>query len=235
MSIRLKPINRQRISDQVFDQLRRLILNGELKPGQKVMTERDLADALNVSRNSIREAINKLVAMGFMEQRQGQGTFACSVDDAVRIPLGTVMEAQEASLVDLLEMRMGIECNSAAMAARRATAEDLAAMETALAEMAADITGGGLGTGGDLAFHMAIAVATQNPMQIYIMKNVIDYLHMGISENLFHLYEDPQNISAILKQHQAIYQAIRNGKADDAFQAMKNHIDFVIEFFEAWE
>jgi len=235
MSIRLKPINRQRISDQVFDQLRRLILNGELKPGQKVMTERDLADALNVSRNSIREAINKLVAMGFMEQRQGQGTFVCSVDDAVKIPLGTVMEAQEASLVDLLEMRMGIECNSAAMAARRATAQDLAAMEAALAEMAADITGGGLGTGGDLAFHMAIAVATQNPMQIYIMKNVIDYLHMGISENLFHLYEDPQNISTILKQHQAIYEAIRSGNADDAFQAMKNHIDFVIEFFEAWE
>ncbi|WP_419660034.1 transcriptional regulator, GntR family [Desulfosarcina variabilis str. Montpellier] len=235
MSIRLKPINRQRISDQVLDQLRRLILNGELKPGQKVMTERDLADALNVSRNSIREAINKLVAMGFMEQRQGQGTFVCSVDDAVKIPLGTVMEAQEASLVDLLEMRMGIECNSAAMAARRANAQDLAAMEAALAEMAADITGGGLGTGGDLAFHMAIAGATQNPMQIYIMKNVIDYLHMGISENLFHLYEDPQNISTILKQHQAIYEAIRSGNADDAFQAMKNHIDFVIEFFEAWE
>ena len=235
MSIRLKPINRKRISDQVFDQLRRLILNGELKPGQKVMTERDLADALNVSRNSIREAINKLVAMGFMEQRQGQGTFVCSVDDAVKIPLGTVMEAQEASLVDLLEMRMGIECNSAFLAAKRATAQDLAAMEAALAEMAADTTSGGLGTGGDLAFHMAIAVATQNSMQIYIMKNVIDYLHMGISENLFHLYEDPQNVSTILKQHQAIYEAIRSGNADDAFQAMKNHIDFVIEFFEAWE
>lgn len=235
MSIRLKPINRRRISDQVFDQLRRLILKGELKPGQKVMTERDLADALNVSRNSIREAINKLVAMGFMEQRQGQGTFACSIEDAVKIPLGTVMEAQEASLVDLLEMRMGIECNSAAMAAKRATAEDFGAIEAAIANMTADTTSGGLGTGGDLAFHMAIAVATHNPMQTYIMKNVIDFLHMGISENLFHLYEDPQNISAILKQHQAIYEAIRSRSADDAFQAMKNHIDFVIQFFEAWE
>jgi len=235
MTIRLKPIARKRISDHVFDQLRKLIFSGELKSGQKVMTERELADALDVSRNSVREAINKLVIMGLVEQRQGQGTFVCSVEDAVKIPLGTVMEAQEASLVDLLELRLGIECNAAAMAARRATDEDLAAMEAALDEMIADTATGGLGTGSDLSFHMAIAAATKNPMQIYIMKNVVDFLHIGIRENLIHLYEKPENISTILEQHQAIYQAIRSGNPDTAFQAMKNHIDFVIDFFEGLE
>lgn len=235
MSIRLKPITRKRISDQVFDQLRKLILSGELKSGEKVMTERELADVLSVSRNSVREAINKLVVMGFLEQRQGQGTFVCSVEDAVKIPLGTVMEAQEASVVDVLEMRLGIECNAAAMAARRATSDDLEAMELAIREMTADTRTGGLGTGGDLSFHMAIAAATRNPMQIYIMKNVVDFLHIGIRENLLHLYEDPGNISTILEQHEAIYQAIRNGDPDAAFQAMKIHIDFVIRFFETWQ
>lgn len=235
MTIRLKPISRKRISDQVFDQLRKLILSGELKAGQKVMTERELADALSVSRNSVREAINKLVVMGLLEQRQGQGTFVCSVEDAVKIPLGTVMEAQEASLVDVLEMRMGIECNAAAMAAKRATTEDLAAMEAAITEMAADTKTGGLGTGGDLSFHMAIAAATKNPIQIYIMKNVVDFLHIGIRENLLHLYEDPKNVSTILKQHEAIYLAIRSGSPNDAFQAMRVHIDFVINFFEGWQ
>ena len=231
MSIRLKPITRKRISDQVFDQLRKLILSNELKPGDKVMTERELADVLGVSRNSVREAINKLVIMGFLEQRQGQGTFVCSVEDAVKIPLGTVMEAQEASLVDVLEMRMGIECNAAAMAAKRATTADLEAMAAAIKDMAADTKTGGLGTGGDLAFHMAIAAATKNPIQIYIMKNVVDFLHIGIRENLLHLYEDPANVSTILKQHEAIYQAIRSGSSNDAFQAMRVHIDFVINFF----
>lgn len=232
MKIRLKPISPKRISDQVFDQLRELIFRGDLKPNQKIMTERELAEALGVSRNSVREAINKLVALRFLEQRQGQGTFVRSIDEAVQIPLGTVMEARDASMIDLLEMRLGIECASAALAAQRATAEDLAAIEKALDEMKVDTDAGGLGTEGDLAFHLAIASATKNPLQVYLMKNVVDFLHVGIRENLLHLYEDPANIVEILRQHQAIYQAIRSGDTDAAFKTMQNHINYVIRFFK---
>ena len=199
------------------------------------MTERELADALNVSRNSVREAINKLVTLRFLEQRQGQGTFVCSMDEAVKIPLATVMETQDASLIDLLEMRMGIECAAASLAAQRANADDLAAIEKALEEMEIDTADGGLGTEGDLTFHMAIASATKNPLQVYIMKNVSDFLHVGIRENLLHLYQDPANIAEILKQHKAVYRAIRSGDADSAFNAMKNHIDYVIDFFKSLE
>jgi GntR family transcriptional repressor for pyruvate dehydrogenase complex len=235
MNIRLTPIRPKRISDQVFDQLRELIFRGDLKPGQQIMTERELADAFGVSRNSIREAINKLVALRFLEQRQGQGTFVRSLDEAVQIPLATVMETQDASLIDLLEMRMGIECTSASLAAQRAEATDLEAMGKALAEMKADTATGGLGTEGDLTFHLAIASATKNPLQTYIMKNVVDYLHVGIRENLLHLYEDPENVVEILRQHEAIYQAIRGGDTDAAFKTMQNHIDFVIRFFKNFE
>ena len=235
MKIRLKPIRPKRISDQVFDQLRELIFRGDFKPGQKIMTERELAKALNVSRNSVREAINKLVTLRFLEQRQGQGTFVCSMDEAVKIPLATVMETQDASLIDLLEMRMGIECIAASLAAQRANAEDLAAIEQAIQEMEADTAGGGLGTAGDLTFHMAIASATKNPLQIYIMKNVSDFLHVGIRENLLHLYQDPANIVEILKQHKTIYQAIRSGDADAAYDTMKKHINYVIHFFKNLE
>lgn len=231
MNIRLTPIRPKRISDQVFDQLRDLIFRGDYQPGQKIMTERELASALNVSRNSVREAINKLVTLRFLEQRQGQGTFVRSVDDAVKIPLATVMASQDANLIDLLEMRMGIECTAAALAAQRATAADLAAIDAAIGEMERDTAAGGLGTGGDLAFHMAIATATKNPMQIYIMKNVADFLHVGIRENLLHLYEDPDNIVEILRQHKAIGQAVRRGDSDGAFNAMSRHINYVIRFF----
>lgn len=232
MKIRLKPIRPKRISDQVFDQLRELIFRGDYQPGQKIMTERELANALNVSRNSVREAINKLVTLRFLEQRQGQGTYVRSMDEAVKIPLATVMATQDASLIDLLEMRMGIECTAAALAAQRANAEDIEAIQAAIGEMERDTASGGLGTEGDLAFHMAIASATKNPMQIYIMKNVSNFLHVGIRENLLHLYEDPDNIVEILRQHKAICQSIRGGDADAAFNAMKNHINYVIRFFK---
>jgi GntR family transcriptional repressor for pyruvate dehydrogenase complex len=233
MKIRLKPINPKRISDQVFDQLRELILRGDFQPGQQLMTERELAKALNVSRNSVRDAVNKLVTLRFLEQRPGQGTFVRSVDDAVKIPLATVMETQDASLIDLMEMRMGIECNAASLAARRAKATDLTAIEAAIGEMETDTRTGGLGTEGDLAFHMAIAVTTKNPLQVYIMKNVSDFLHLGIRENLLHLYEDPVNVAAILEQHTAIYEAIRSRDAEAAFKTMQNHIDYVIRFFKS--
>ncbi|BBO70467.1 GntR family transcriptional regulator [Desulfosarcina alkanivorans] len=235
MKIRLKPINPKRISDQVFDQLRELIFRGDFQPGQKIMTERELAKALNVSRNSVREAINKLVTLRFLEQRQGQGTFVRSMDEAVRIPLATVMETQDASLIDLMEMRMGIECNAASLAALRANADDLEAIEKAIVEMDTDTRSGGLGTEGDLSFHMAIASATKNPLQIYIMKNVSDFLHVGIRENLLHLYQDPDNIVEILRQHQAIYRAIRSGDAEAAYTTMRNHINYVIRFFKNFE
>jgi GntR family transcriptional repressor for pyruvate dehydrogenase complex len=232
MKIRLKPISPKRISDQVFDQLRELIFRGDYQPGQKIMTERELAQALNVSRNSVREAINKLVTLRYLEQRQGQGTFVRSVDEAVKIPLATVMESQDASLIDLMEMRMGIECTAASLAARRANASDLKAIEKAIEEMDADTRTGGLGTEGDLAFHMAIASATKNPMQVYIIKNVSDFLHMGIRENLLHLYEVPGNIVEILQQHKAIFKAICSSDAEAAYKTMQNHINYVIRFFK---
>ncbi len=231
MKIALKPIRPKRISDQVFDQLRELIYRGDYQPGQKIMTERELAEALSVSRNSVREAINKLVTLRFLEQRQGQGTFVRSIDEAVQIPLATVMETQDATLIDVLEMRMGIECTAASLAAQRINAAELERIEKALREMERDTRAGGLGTEFDLAFHMAIAAATKNPMQIYIMKNVSDFLHVGIRENLLHLYEDPANIAEILKQHTAIYEAIRSRNPEAAYNAMKHHITFVIQFF----
>ncbi|MCP4691263.1 MAG: FadR family transcriptional regulator, partial [Desulfobacterales bacterium] len=114
----LKPIKPKRISDQVFDQLRELIFRGEFKPGEKITTERGLAEAMGVSRTSIRDAINKLVAMGLLEQRQGQGTFVRLPDAKSKNPLALAMEEVDATLLDLLEVRMGLECNSAGLAAR---------------------------------------------------------------------------------------------------------------------
>ena len=235
MKIRLTPIRPKRISDQVFDQLRDLIINGKFKLGEKIMTERELAEELNVSRNSVREAINKLVALKYLEQRQGQGTFIRSIEEAVRIPFATVMETRDASVVDVLEMRQGIECNSASLAAQRASEEDIKTLESAIREMEADTKAGGLGTEGDVAFHMAIAAATKNPMQVYIMKNVSEFLHEGIRENLLHLYQEPENIVEILKHHQTIYQAIRQRDPKKALEAMQHHINYVIEFFKNWQ
>jgi len=225
----LKPIKPKRISDQVFDQLRELVLRGEFKPGQQIPPERDLADALNVSRTSVRDAISKMVAMGFLEQRQGQGTFVRIPSDATNL-LAEAMEAQDASLEDLLEVRMGLECNAAACAARRATEEDIRFLEKSIEEMKEEVASGRLGTEADVSFHMAISYAMKNPLQVHIMKKFYDFLFYGIRENLAQLYEKPGNIEKILEQHSAILSAVRSHDPDAAFTAMQRHIRFVLDF-----
>ncbi len=232
MPHKLKPIKPKRISDQVFDQLRELIFRGEFKAGEKILTERELAEAFGVSRTSVRDAINKLVVMGLLDQKQGQGTFVRSPESKEKSLLATMVESQDASISDLLEVRMGLECNAAAMAASRAVEKDFQFMEKSIEEMQKEVKSGRLGTEADASFHMAIAYATNNPLQVFIMKNFYDFLFTGIKVNLEGLYKIPGNIEIILEQHTLIYQAIREGNPDAAYRAMKQHIDFVYDFFE---
>ncbi|QTA82118.1 Putative HTH-type transcriptional regulator, LutR-like [Desulfonema limicola] len=232
MKIQLKPIKPKRISDQVFDQLREIIFRGELKPGEKIMPERELSEVLGVSRTSVRDAISKLVVMGFLEQKQGQGTFVKTTENSENNPLAAAMETEDATLIDLLEVRMGMECNAAALAAQRADKKDIQFLESSLEEMKKEINEGGLGTEADVSFHMALSYATKNPLQIYLMKNFFDFLFAGINENLNHLYKEPQNIPEIIKQHTEIITAIKNKDPEKAYKSMKKHITFVMDFFK---
>jgi GntR family transcriptional regulator, transcriptional repressor for pyruvate dehydrogenase complex len=231
----IKPIKPKRISDQVFDQIRELIYRGTLKPGEKLMTERELAQAMHVSRTTIRDAIQRLVTMGLITQKQGQGTFVKPMEAVQENPLAKAMETQSASLVDLLEVRLGLECNAASLAAQRADETDITAMAQSIDEMQHEVSSGRLGTEADTGFHMAIAYAAKNPLHILIMRNFYDYLFHGIRENLASLYEDPENIQKILIQHRAILETIKSRDPDRAYDAMNTHIAFVRDFFKKKE
>jgi GntR family transcriptional repressor for pyruvate dehydrogenase complex len=225
----LKPIKPKRIADQVFDQLHELILRGEFKPGNKIMTERELSDAFQVSRTSVRDAINKLVVMGLLEQRQGQGTFVSRPGGKTHSYMAKIMESQHATMKDLLEVRMGLECNAAALAAKRAQDADIAFLEKSLGEIQEEVRLGRLGSDADTQFHMAIAYATHNPLQVFLMKQFYDFLSYGIKENLFRLYQESRKIETIQQHHSKILAAIKNHDAMNAYMAAKRHIEYVIQ------
>jgi GntR family transcriptional repressor for pyruvate dehydrogenase complex len=234
MSILLKPIKAKRVSDQAYEQIRDLIFRGQLKPGDQIMPERELAQALGVSRPTVREAIKKLVTMGLLEHRQGQGTFVRSVDSQRQNnPRAAVMEGHDASLEELLEVRMGLEGQSVMLAAQRATDEDLQVLEKALEAMLAENAAGRLGIDEDVSFHMAIAFASKNPVQVHIMKSFYNLLHFGIKENLQALWEEPASLVTIERQHREIFATIRNHDPEAAYQVMKEHITFVLDYVRA--
>ena len=231
MNILLKPIKARRVSDQAFEQIRDLVFRGQLKPGDQLMPERELAQALGVSRPTVREAIRRLVTMGLLEHQQGAGTFVRSLNaQREHNPLAAVIEGHDATLEELLEVRMGLEGQAALLAAQRANAEDLQVMERALAAMQAEHHAGRLGINDDVSFHMALAYATKNPVQVYIMKNFYDLLHHGIKENLQALWEEPASLPIITRQHREIFEAIKDHDPEGAYQSMKRHIGFVLDF-----
>jgi GntR family transcriptional repressor for pyruvate dehydrogenase complex len=229
MARKLKPIKPKRIADQVFEQLYEMIFRGEFKPGEKIMTERELSEAFQVSRTSVRDAINKLVVMGMLEQRQGQGTFVCRPGGKTHSFMAKVMSSQNAGLQDLLEVRMGLECNAAALAAQRAGDGDIEFLEKSLAEIEKQVNEGRLGSSADTQFHMAIAYATHNPLQVYLMKQFYDFLAYGIKENLFTLYGESRKFETIQKQHAQIVSGIKARDPMRAYLATKQHIEYVIQ------
>jgi GntR family transcriptional repressor for pyruvate dehydrogenase complex len=187
---------------------------------------------MGVSRPTVRAAINKLVDRGLLEHRQGQGTFVRLPPSAQdNNPLKLMLDGHEATLVELLEVRLGLECNAAALAARRATEEDVRLIEKSLIAMRENVERGGLAFEEDAHFHMCIAYASKNPVQIHIMKHLYDLLRYGIRENLAHLYQSPANIEEVMAQHEKVLDSIRRHDTDAAFQSMLHHINFVVDFF----
>ncbi|MBN1830220.1 MAG: FadR family transcriptional regulator [Deltaproteobacteria bacterium] len=226
----VKPVKMQTVSEQVFDQLRELIYSGALKSGERLMSERDLANQMKVSRGTIREAINRLSLMAMVERKQGKGTFVCSLESPEHNAIETVISDMRATLESLLEFRMGLECNAAAMAAERADARDIHYIEKSIDEMKREVPLGRLGTSADVSFHMAIAYSSKNSLQIRFMKDFYNSLFSGIRANRIRLMQVSTHIHEMLAQHIAIFNMIRNRDAKGAQEAMRKHIFFVLDF-----
>ena len=127
-----------------------------------------------------------------------------------------MITGREISLIDLLEVRLALECSAAKMAASRATAEDIMDLERSLEGMAAEVEEGGLGQEPDVAFRMEIANATRNTVHIHIMKNLFALLHCGITKNRQNLHSDPVNLQKVALQHAKILESIRARDPDSA-------------------
>lgn len=228
--IYIKPVKPKKVGDQVFEQLRDLIFRGTLPPGKKLPPERELAESFGVSRPTVKAAINKLINQGMVVQRQGQGTFVHSMESRyLGNPLRQVLEGEEVSLSDLLEVRLGLEVQTVGLAAQRATAKDIEALEACLKDMLSRVDQGEAGSEEDVAFHMNIAYATKNLAQIYLMKNFYDLLFFGISRSRFFLYE-AGNLPTIGRQHSEILKAIRERDPAEAQNQMDRHIRYVMDF-----
>lgn len=231
MTIVFEPIRPKKISEEIVDQIKQLIARGDLKPGERMPSERELATLLGVSRPSVREALMVLEAMGFIESRQGGGTFVRTLTDTTLTdPLARLMEQKDPRMLHALaEVRMGLESWSAYLAAQRADdreIEELRSIYQTMEEQAAD---GGWDADVDARFHYVITAATHNTVQVHVLDTIHSLFHTTIQVALTEFYRKTGYLELLLRQHREILESIASRDAEGARQKMLNHLTLVEE------
>ncbi len=221
-----------RISDAIAATLERRILEGSLKPGDRLPPERELAVELGVSRPSLREAIQKLASKGMVQSRQGGGTYVtAALESTFFDPWADMMDNHPNLREDMLEFRRMLEGQAAEWAAERATAADLQRLQHAFASLQAAFDGDDVDvrSEADIAFHQAVGEAAHNALLGHLSSALLRLMHDNIRLNLGELKPVPAAGRLLMGQHEAIYKAIVEKKPGAARAAGETHIDFVAE------
>ncbi len=231
MTIVFKPIRPKKISEEIVEQIKELISQGELRPGERIPSERDLATMLGVSRPSVREAIMVLEAMGFVDSRQGGGTYVRSLtQSSLADPLSNLVGEKDPRMLHALaEVRMGLETWSAFLAAKRARPEQIARMRELYRTMEEQAKGGGWDADVDAQFHYAITAATQNILQVHVLNTIHSVFHATIQVALTEFYRKEGYLDLLLTQHREILEAIADHDPERAREKMMIHLSLVEE------
>ncbi len=225
------PIQPERLYERIVSQIEQRIVAGELKAGDQLPSENELARQFTVSRTAVREAIKALREKRLVEVRPGKGTFITNgTPDAVRHSLGLLMKFGEPNgFANLVEVREMLEPEIAALAATRITPESIAAMQEAVAIMDTALEDVDTFVEADLDFHLALAEATQNPVIPLLMDSIIDLLR-----------EDRKRIGLVSgglrrgqSHHKKILQAVMRGDSQAARKTMHDHLEQIRKDSEA--
>lgn len=224
-TLTFQPIKTKKIWEEIVEQLKTMITSGELEPGDKLPSERDMSESMGVSRASVREALITLEAIGILEIKPGEGTFVRQTSDAETFaPLAMVLALERNPEAQMMEVRRVLETEMAALAAGRASAENLSKIQKLLDLMKAAQTNHDA-VEIDLRFHFAIAEATQNTILLRLMNTIADLMHHSLRPNREKLYADYETSLKIIEEHEAIYQAIKDGDPQAARSKMLEHIN----------
>ena len=217
------PIERRRLTDQIIDQLLSMLADGKLKPGDKLPPEPELMKQFGVGRSSLREAMGDLSLVGLFNVRPGQGTSVnVSAGEFLEKPLrwGMAMNWRD-KLEELVEARIAIEQAIVALAAERATEEDLREIESRLQELKGAKKSGRKAIQADLAFHAALAKASHNSVLTRFLAEIRQPLRRWMEQkaNLIWDYD------VAFKAHEEILEAIKAQDIKRAQTVLRKHLE----------
>lgn len=224
------PIKNTKVYEQVIDQIKNMIVDGTLKKGDKLPSERELVQELQVSRTSIREALRALEIIGLVECRQGEGNYIKqSFESSLFEPLSIMFMLQESSMEEVLDLRKIIEVETAALAARQISDEEIENLSQLINKLK-DTYDEETGVQIDKEFHYEIAKASKNYLILNILITVSSLIDNFIKDARSKILEEEKNKSALIAQHENIFLGLLHHDPKEAADAMRQHLEFTNKY-----
>jgi GntR family transcriptional repressor for pyruvate dehydrogenase complex len=217
----LERVTRPRLYEQLVEQILSYIESAQLRPGDLLPAERDLAERLGVSRATLAQALVALEVLGVIDVQHGTGAVLARRPSVASVIKG--LREHRSRLPEIVEARSTLEVKLASLAAARRTDEDLAAIDKALDVMALEIKDGDRGARGDELFHEAVTAAAHSSVLAQLMAFIAEMILETRMESL----GQPGRPEQSLASHRKIADAIRGQDAEGAAEAMLAHIELV--------
>jgi GntR family transcriptional repressor for pyruvate dehydrogenase complex len=223
----LKPVRKLLVSDGILEQIRGMVHSGELSPGQRLLSETKLAEQLSVSRSSLREALNALIHLNYLERRN-KGLFVTAGNEWQKnLPVSIARSKEEYSIAEMIEVRKVVESQICVLAAKRAEQEDLDLLEECLNRMRAEMNVPSTFIESDRQFHLALARSAKNSILADFVMRVQDLL----GKNIALIVQKSPISKRSLHYHEQIFEAIRDGNSTRARRLMTEHLTDIEKAF----
>lgn len=215
-------------SDIIINQIKNLIASGQLKPGEKLPSERKLSERLSVSRSAVRDAIKKLEFYGVLKTHPQSGTIVAGMGTtALQGLISDILNVDGSDFKSLVETRVILEVNSARLAAERRTDENILKIEEALDKYYGKLKKGQPTVEEDLMFHLEIAEASHNS----VLKSLMMVITPDIISNFIKYDVCGDDVKTErFREHQNILNLIKAQKPEEAAKAMENHLKDIKSF-----
>ncbi|WP_299055858.1 FadR/GntR family transcriptional regulator [uncultured Nocardioides sp.] len=212
------------LAARVVSGLKDRVLAGELAPGTRLPSEAELIETYGVSRTVVREAVGQLRAEGLVETHQGRGSFVLAVPEPSTFSLESSAIRSQHDVLAMIDFRLGVECEAAALAARAITPESAEAVRAALAQLETAAPSDAVEA--DFAFHRAIAAATGNRFYLDLLDSLGPMMIMLPRTRLgdAHSHSEAEHVARVQREHAQVADAVMAGDARTAHAAMRVHL-----------
>lgn len=225
--------NSKKTYEAIIDSIKTDIMNGKIKPGQKLAPERELAKKFNVSRTSIREALRTLEILGVIKSVQGSGNYITGdVEKSLIESMSMMFLLQQIDSLEFYQFREALELKAAMLAVQNIDDEKIMKLEKLVSEMAQsedEATRSAL----DKQLHDTIAAASNNSMIMQILDILSEVITQDIQQRRSEILSDPDNIKRLQKIHEEMVYGMKQRDSQMTYAAFTKHFDLIAEYLRA--